>query len=132
MSTKRQDEVVVIDPPRPGRRRTYSTADKQRILAEVAEPGNSVSSVARQYGVSPSVVFRWRRLAEEGGRQGLDSNEPVVPESDVRHLRAQVRELQRLLGKKTMETEILREALDLARSKKLLLPSRSSKREGGE
>jgi transposase len=64
--------------------------------------------------------------------RGLDAEEAVVPESEVKQLRVQVRELQRMLGKKTMEAEILKDALELARSKKLLLPSRSSKPEGGE
>jgi transposase len=45
----------------------------------------------------------------------------VVPASEYRALQSQVRELQRLLGKKTLENEILREALDLARPKKRLL-----------
>jgi hypothetical protein len=37
--------------------------------------------------------------------------------SDYRSLQHQVRELQRLLGKKTLENEILREALDVAQPK---------------
>jgi transposase len=43
-----------------------------------------------------------------------------VPASELRALQAQIRELQRLLGKKTLEAEILKEALEIARSKKLL------------
>ena len=132
MSTKVEDEVVVISPAQRGRRRIYSAAEKQRIVAEVAEPGATVSSVARRWRISPSVLFRWRKLHELGGLSGLDAEEPVVPESEVKQLRAQVRELQRMLGKKTMEAEILKDALELARSKKLLLLSRSSKPEGGE
>lgn len=47
-----------------------------------------------------------------------------MPASEYRALQHQVRELQRLLGKKTLvETEILREALDLAQPKKRLLRS---------
>jgi transposase len=42
----------------------------------------------------------------------------VVAASDYRALQGQMRELQRLLGKKTMEAEILREALDMAAPKK--------------
>jgi transposase len=38
------------------------------------------------------------------------SGEEVVPASDYRALQSQVRELHRLLGKKTLETEILKEA----------------------
>lgn len=42
-------------------------------------------------------------------------DERVVPESEVRVLKAKIRELERMLGKKTMETEILKEALEIAR-----------------
>jgi hypothetical protein len=47
---------------------------------------------------------------------------------DYRALQQQVRELQRLLGKKTLENEILREALDLAQPKNAWLRSSSSDR----
>jgi hypothetical protein len=42
----------------------------------------------------------------------------VVPASEYRALQHQVRKLQRLLGKKTLENEVLRDALDLAQPKK--------------
>jgi transposase len=51
----------------------------------------------------------------------VGAGEEVVPASEYRALQSQVRELQRLLGKKTLENEILREALDLVRPKKRLL-----------
>jgi len=47
-----------------------------------------------------------------------------VPASEARKLEERVRELERLLGRKTMEVEILKEALDLARVKKPTLLSR--------
>ena len=61
----------------------------------------------------------------EGGLEAVRADEDVVPASRVRDLEAKVRELERLLGRKTMETEILREALEQARPKKptLRLPS---------
>ena len=57
----------------------------------------------------------------EGGLEAVRADEEVVPASRVRELEAKVRELERLLGRKTMEAEILREALDQARPKKLSL-----------
>jgi transposase len=48
----------------------------------------------------------------------MGAGEEVVPASEYRALQHQVRELQRLLGKKTLKNEILREALDLVRPKK--------------
>ena len=54
---------------------------------------------------------------------GVGAGEEVVAASEYRALRHQVRELQQLLGKKTLENEILREALDLAQPKIQLLRS---------
>ena len=53
----------------------------------------------------------------EGGQEAVRADEEVVPLSCVRELENRVRELERLLGRKTMETEILREALEAARPK---------------
>nr|CAD6436858.1 transposase [Rhizobium sp. Q54] len=47
----------------------------------------------------------------------MGSDEPVVGNSEVKKLEDRVRELERLLGRKTMEVEILREALSKADSK---------------
>ena len=54
----------------------------------------------------------------EGGHEAVRADENVVPVSRVRELETRIRELERLLGRKTMETEILREALEQARPKK--------------
>jgi transposase len=130
MSEQKTPEVEVIEPTRPGRRRRYSAEEKRQFLDEAEAPGSSMSAVARRYGIAPSLLFRWRRLEDEGALQSLGADEHVVPESKVRNLEHQVRELQRLLGKKTLENEILKDALELTRSKKLLLPG-SSPRRGG-
>ena len=58
----------------------------------------------------------------EGGQAAVAADEDVVGASQVRDLEKKVRELERLLGKKTMEVEILREALDTAPAKKPTLP----------
>ena len=55
----------------------------------------------------------------EGALSAVGAGEEVVAASEYRVLQQQVRELQRLLGKKTLENEILREALDLAPPKRL-------------
>ena len=68
--------------------------------------------MARRNGVAPNLLYRWRRLMNEGGVAAVGSDEPVVGSSEVRKLEDRVsEELERLLGRKTMENEILREAL---------------------
>ena len=67
----------------------------------------------------------------EGGKEAVRADDDeVVAASEVRRLEERVRELERLLGRKTMEVEILKEALDLARAKKPILLSRSPLRDG--
>ena len=45
---------------------------------------------------------------------------PAVSMGKMKAARLKIRELQRLLGKKTEENEILHEALEIAREKKLI------------
>jgi len=110
------------------RRRYWSTEQKLRIIEQSFEPGETVSSVARRHGVAANL--RWRRLMSEGGATAVGSDEPVVGNSEVRKLEERVRELERLLGRKTMENEILREALAKAHAKKPTLRLLSSPKDG--
>jgi transposase-like protein len=74
------------------------------------QPGMSISYVARRHGLSPSLVFRWRRLMSEGGKEAIHADEDVVPASEARKLAERVRELERLLGRKATLASILRKA----------------------
>ena len=107
------------------RRRRFTTEQKLAVVAETMQPGMSISYVARRHGLSPSLLFRWRQLMSEGGKQAVRVDDEVVGAAEVRRLEEKVRELERMLGRKTMENEILKEALDLARVKKPTLLSRS-------
>ena len=112
--------------PGPERRRSWSPAEKLSIVQETFEADVTVSLVARRHGVAPNQLFRWRRLAAQGALVATRAQEEVVAASEYRALQAQVRELHRLLGKKTLETEILKEALEVAAGpKKHLLRSLS-------
>ena len=61
----------------------------------------------------------------EGGKEAVRVDDEVVGSAEVRALEKRIRELERVLGKKTLENEILREALKVAQGKKLIshLPS---------
>ena len=43
------------------RRRRWSLAEKQRLVAATPEPGASVSAIAREAGVDPRQLYEWRR-----------------------------------------------------------------------
>lgn len=100
------------------RRRRYSADHKLRLVEETMQPGMTVSAVARLHGVSPSLLFQWRRRMAEGGKAAIQADGEVVAAGRLRELEGRIRDLERLLGRKTMEVEILREALSAARGKK--------------
>jgi transposase len=103
------------------RRRRWSAEEKRAMVEEAELLGSSVSQVARKFGVNPNQIFNWRRLMRAGGLSAVRADEEVIPASEVKQLKGRIRELERLLGKKTMEVEILKEALEISREKKLLL-----------
>lgn len=104
------------------RRRRWSVAEKVSLVEEAMQPGMSVSYVARRAGISPSQLFAWKRRMLEGGHAAVEADEDVVAASRVRELEKRVRDLERMLGRKTMENEILKEAIEVARPKKHSLP----------
>ena len=65
----------------------------------------------------------------EGGAVAVDADDQVTSNQDVRKLEERVRELERLLGRKTMEVEILKDALAKSQSKKQTLLSASLPKE---
>ncbi|WP_413817514.1 IS3 family transposase [Pseudomonas sp. P9_31] len=101
------------------RRRRWSPEQKLAMVRESLEPGQSVSVVARRNGINANQLFLWRKLYQDGSLSAVSAGEAVVPASELSDALKQIRELQRMLGKKTMEAEILKEAVEIARSPKV-------------
>ena len=100
-----------------GRRRRWSAAEKLRIVEETLDERESISVVARRNGVAPNLLYRWRRLMLEGGSVAVTGDDEVTSNKAVRQMEDRIRELERQLGRKTLEVEILKEALEKTRSK---------------
>ncbi|QJT08367.1 hypothetical protein E8L03_05230 [Oceanidesulfovibrio marinus] len=112
-------------------RRLQREASPQGVADEISSRvhplyGNSrVSDLAgatpaRKNGVAPSLLYRWRKLMSEGGMVAVKSDDSVISAAEARDMKKRIRELERLLGRKTMEVEILKDALEVAREKKLI------------
>jgi transposase len=81
-------------------------------------------------GLASLKSYPGSQLMSEGGKEAVRVDDDVVGVSEVRRLEERVRELERMLGHKTMEVEILKEALDLARAKKAISLSTFAPRDG--
>ena len=66
--TRHTETIEVIT--RDQRRRRWSAAEKAALVRKTYEPGMSVSLVARQEGVSASLLFTWRKL--DRGKRSID------------------------------------------------------------
>lgn len=105
--------MTASNPPRTHRRFTLS--EKIAIVRESMAPGVSASFVARRHGIAVNVLYYWRKAYQDV--LGLDLTKvEAAPKSDaqVQDLRLQVRNLERLLGQRTLEIAILKEKLGKA------------------
>ena len=98
-------------------KRLFTLTQRKEILGELKQ-GLTPAEVCRKYDLPMQNLYRWRRLYEEGGEKALKSKEEVVPISEVKKLKEEVKQLQRALGKMTMERDILKDAVEIAREKK--------------
>jgi len=74
--TKTQVEVITSV----RRRRRWSRAEKERIVAAAMEPGAIASEVARAAGIHTSQLFRWRQQLCERAPAPAFTPVAIVPE----------------------------------------------------
>ncbi len=52
-------------------RRRSSEDEKQAISAEALQPGVNVSAIARRHGITPNLLFRWRKAAQTDAKPAV-------------------------------------------------------------
>jgi transposase len=97
--TNKNKQVVEVVTVSEERRRRWNASEKAALVRETYEPGMSVSLVARKHGISASQLFNWRKLEREGALTAVHAGESVVPASELAAARAEIAQLQRMLGK---------------------------------
>jgi len=105
------------------RRRRWTAEQKLAMVKQTFEPGMSVSYVARQMGVAASQLFNWRKAYTNGSLVAVAANEQMVPASALQDAVKRIKLLEAALGRKTLENEILKEAVEYAKSKKWIARS---------
>lgn len=91
-------------------RRRFSADFKREQVARLGRQEVTFAELSRELGIDQSVLRRWKHLSERGGTAAVQANEEVVPASELKAAQQRIRELERALGRKTMEVEILQAA----------------------
>ncbi len=99
-------------------RRVFSTEFKRETVQRILTGEKTVAELSRELDIAPSVIRNWKRFAEAGATTAVQASEDVVPASQLREAYAKIRELERALGRKTMEVDILRTAQEIVKKRR--------------
>jgi transposase len=90
-----------------GNQRTFTAEFKREALRLLETSGKPGAQVARELGISDSVLYRWRKQqADQGDDAFPGKGHQTTVEEEVRHLRAEVERLRQ-------EREILKKAIGI-------------------
>ena len=89
-------------------RRLFSAEFKQEAVRRVTSGEITAAELSRELGIQPSLLQHWKRRITGGARVAVTANEDVVPVSELKAAQQRIKELERALGRKTMEVEISR------------------------
>lgn len=108
-------QVVVVRETR----KRWTAEQKLSIIRLTYLDGNTMSSVARQYGISPVMLFAWRSKAKKGLlTSGHSAGEKTVPASQYAQALDKIQRLQKLLGRAVSDNELLKEAVEMMSGEK--------------
>ena len=87
-------------------RRRFSAAFKQQVIGELLSGVCSLAQLSRRHDVSSGLILYWKKRYEGGG--GLVER----PARSENQYVARIAELERMVGRLTMENELLKKAVE--------------------
>lgn len=92
-------------------KRTYSVAFKKQVVEELLSGSATMGQLSRRYEISAGLIGHWRSRYMEGKLvEGKAAN--------VKGLEAKVRELEQMVGRLTMDNELLKKAMEYSLQKR--------------
>jgi transposase len=87
-------------------RRRFSAAFKQQVIGELLSGVCSLAQLSRRHDVSSGLILYWKKRYEGGGG-GVEGS----GHSEKQYV-ARIGELERMVGRLTMENELLKKAVE--------------------
>jgi len=92
-------------------RRAYSVAFKRQVVEELLSGSATMGQLSRRYDISSGLIGHWRdRYTESKLVEGKSAN--------VKALEAKIKDLEQMVGRLTMDNELLKKAMEYAMQKK--------------
>ncbi len=90
------------------KRRNWSADEKLAIVLEGIKEKRSVSEICQEHQISQGLYYRWRDKFLDGGKKALTNNY-----KDTNTYDTEIDKLQKLIGKQTIQIEILKKTAEL-------------------
>jgi transposase len=86
-------------------RRKFSATFKRQVVEELLSQSSTLAQLSRRYDISSGLILHWKKRYEEGGLvEG--------PSQTEKELLARNAELERMVGRLTMENDLLKKAVE--------------------
>ena len=95
-----------------GKYRKFTPDTKVRIMLEILRGEKSLAQASRDYQIKSSLLYRWKDQFMEGAKQSFAFGEAA----EQKRRADKVAELERLVGKLTMQLEIAKKASHYVKS----------------
>jgi len=93
-------------------KRKWSLEQKLGIVNEL-NSGVEITELCRKYNIHAQMLYKWRKTLESNGKEGLKNNGEVVPKSKYIEAIKKIEELEKALGRKTLELDIVKKSLEM-------------------
>jgi transposase len=93
-------------------KRKWSLEQKMGIIGEL-NSGVDAAELCRKYNIHAQMLYKWRRTLEFGGKEGLKAGGEIVAKGQYQAALKKIEELERALGRKTLELDILKKSFEL-------------------
>ncbi len=93
-------------------RRNHSPETKARIVLEIISGQKSIAEASREYQIKDSLLYRWKDEFIRAGTGAFERGQPARQKREA----DKTAELQRLVGKLTMQLEIAKKASHYVKS----------------
>jgi transposase-like protein len=92
------------------KRRKFKAEFKAQVVLEIISGAKTQAEIARQHRIKPDLIARWRR-------QFLENVASIFEKGNSHNgeVEARIAELERALGQKTMELEMVKKASSIFR-----------------
>lgn len=90
------------------KRRNWSADEKLAIVLEGIKEKRSVSEICQEHQISQGLYYRWRDKFLDGGKKALINNF-----KDTNIYDTEIDKLQKIIGKQTIQIEILKKTAEL-------------------